>query len=78
MKKVKVRVTIKGDTDVGVLTPDECQQYFDKGMTGEMAGLSVGSVEQLKSELEILEESGGGFEGKEIPEVTFMPRVTGG
>ena len=75
MKKVKVRVTVKGDTDVGVLSPNECQQYFDQGMTGEMEGLHVGSVEQLKSELEILEEAG---KIKEVPEVTFMPRVIGG
>ena len=74
MKKVKVRVTVKGDTDVGVMSPEECQTYFDQGMTGEMAGLSIGSVDQLKSELEILEEAGK----KEISEITFMPRVIGG
>ena len=71
MKKVKVRVGIKGDTEGGVLAPEECQQFYDQGMTGELEGVNVGSVEQLKSELELKEEG-------TIPEVIFMSRVSGG
>lgn len=74
MKKVKVRVGIKGDTEVGVMSPEETQQYFDDGMMAEIEGVGIGSVEQLKTELELREEKGL----KETPEVIFMPRVIGG
>lgn len=75
MKKVKVRVAIKGDTEVGVMAPEETQQYFDEGMMAEIEGIGVGSVDQLKNEIEVLEEKG---KLKEVPEVIFMPRVAGG
>ena len=75
MEKIKVRVAIRGDTDVGVMAPEDTKQYFDDGMMAEIEGVGVGSVEQLKTELEVLEEKG---ELKEVPEVIFMPRVIGG
>ena len=77
--KIRARVTIGGDTEE-VIAVEEAQKYFDDSYFAELDGVHIGDIKTLKSELELREDCGGGFEGKEkeITLVTFFPRGSGG